>query len=175
MNHVKNITAEGREQVVHIAIVAPGFQPYLDYNEWTDIPKDSVVPQALFVVRWDGMFGFAGGFVDQGEDLNDAVMREVFEEVGVDITEYRNTVQILDIEITEKREYYFMTVEVSNDTYKEILINSRKNAVHSFAEISGYCSMFLIDSFMNNLLEGRWSGNGKKQVIKLYEKYHYNG
>ena len=33
-------------------------------------------------LRFDGCFGFPGGFVDEGEDLETAINREVVEELG---------------------------------------------------------------------------------------------
>lgn len=42
-------------------------------------------------VRFDGTFGFAGGIIDEGEDLLDGLHRELEEEIAWDSEKHRIT------------------------------------------------------------------------------------
>jgi ADP-ribose pyrophosphatase YjhB (NUDIX family) len=58
---------------------------YRNYPGLTDAQRAIEVPMCLMLRRWDGMSGFPGGFVEEGETLPQAAIRELQEEVGLSV------------------------------------------------------------------------------------------
>ncbi len=83
LNHPKLEDKELAERnAVFLCFYADDAKPYRDSeNEY----KDIVIPQVLMSFRWDGVLGFIGGNVDEGESLIEALSREVKEEIAFDI------------------------------------------------------------------------------------------
>ena len=54
---------------------------YQDYDYVSQEVRDQEHTQILLLMRWDGRLGFPGGRVDPGEELIDAALREVREEI----------------------------------------------------------------------------------------------
>lgn len=75
-----------KKQCVFVILYALGNKPWLNYPNISDKKKDLVVPTCLMINRADGWIGFVGGKVEEGETLEQAVIREVEEEVGYRIT-----------------------------------------------------------------------------------------
>jgi len=72
---------ENGKDAVFVAIIAKEAQPYKNYKG--KVPdKNVIIPLVLMLNRWDGRTGFPGGNVDANEDLADALVREVDEEIS---------------------------------------------------------------------------------------------
>ena len=52
-------------------------------REGVDGPELLMIKRGKDPQEWEGMWAFPGGFVDYGEDPEDAVVRELLEETGV--------------------------------------------------------------------------------------------
>lgn len=68
--------------------------------------------------EWEGMWAFPGGFVDYGEDPEDAVIRELLEETGV-VGKYPLALTILGKPDRDPRKHcvgLFYLVEVDSDS-----------------------------------------------------------
>ena len=68
--------------------------------------------------EWEGMWAFPGGFVDYGEDPEDAVIRELLEETGV-VGKYPLPLTILGTHGRDPRKHcigLFYLVEVNPDS-----------------------------------------------------------
>lgn len=65
---------------------------HTQYPVWEQYPgltaaqKAIQIPACLMLRRWDGMSGFPGGVVEKGETLQQAAIRELWEEVGFEVS-----------------------------------------------------------------------------------------
>lgn len=77
------------------------YKPWLNYEEATDY-RNTIVPIAMMILRWDGKhiikfqnnnskgkIGFIGGFVDKEETLEEALHRELKEELHFDTEKFK--------------------------------------------------------------------------------------
>lgn len=89
--------------------------------------KNKETQMLLFINRWDGRIGFPGGRVDEGEQLIEALEREVFEEINYNIKDSLNLELICSHNIKDKNKdktCHLYHLEVSNNELKEIMKNS---------------------------------------------------
>ena len=76
-------TVPGKKNAAFVVITMKS-TVYENYDD-PNVDKNQQVNLAVMVHRWDGCQGFIGGMVDQGESLRDAAMREMMEEINLDI------------------------------------------------------------------------------------------
>ena len=98
-------------------------------------PALAKVPGVLLQLRWDGMFGAPGGKVDPGETLEQALAREVKEEIDYDL----NLAQIQPLISLRMGEYHIhsYSLAVSADELFQIRDNASTASMSSM-ECSGY-------------------------------------
>lgn len=73
---------EGKRKAAFVIFYCLKSKPWKKHREPDKEFINLNVPICLVINRWDGMMGFIGGKVEKGESLEDAVRREVFEEIG---------------------------------------------------------------------------------------------
>lgn len=76
-------TIPGKKVASFVALTATS-QLYKDYEDPTMTAeyRATYFPVVLMIHRWDGRFGFPGGFAEDGESPSDVIFRELVEEVG---------------------------------------------------------------------------------------------
>ena len=92
------------------------------YSNVEDNPK-----YMMMQMRTDGGLGFPGGMVDEGETLTEAVIREVYEELGDDNLIHPNSEPFCSHLIKrngEKMATHLYHINVSSDKMKDIVSNS---------------------------------------------------
>merc|ERR1712080_425542 len=91
------------------------------------IHKQPVKGLIMMQVRFDGLLGFPGGLIDEGESVEEGLNRELVEEMNLDT----NTIKIDENDfygvwrntITDEANVlhcYFYTKELTEETYKEL-------------------------------------------------------
>jgi 8-oxo-dGTP pyrophosphatase MutT (NUDIX family) len=73
----------GHGEAVFTAIMTESVQPW----EFHYVKRVAPIkcPSMIIISRWDGARGFPGGFIDSGESIRDAAVRETMEEIGVEV------------------------------------------------------------------------------------------
>jgi len=113
--------------------------PILKNYEDPSIPEEDrnrSYPMVLIIYRWDNKIGFPGGFVNEGESELDALVREVNEEVNIELINHENSETekqnhiISDVEITT---YPIYLGEITFDTAILVHANSTE-AKHFLSE-----------------------------------------
>lgn len=124
---------DGRD-CVFLWLYALDGKPYANYQEVD--AADYVVPMVLTLLRWDGTFGTAGGKVDPGETLREALAREVKEELAYDLPAACEPVEFATFD-NHGWHIHAHRLEVP---YAELLRirNQAVTAEHAEAECSGY-------------------------------------
>ena len=84
--------------------------PYLTTDGVVEIYKDNEFKGIILIKRKNPPFGFAlpGGFVDVGERVEEACVREMKEELNLDV----NIIKLLGVYSDPKRDIRFHTVSV---------------------------------------------------------------
>ena len=108
-------------------------------------------------LRFDGKFGYPGGFIDPGESIVEGVNREMNEEMSIDLNEVSVTEKdfVFSVEQEQKDEkfgqkfsklkLYFFVKEIDEATFNKIETNSR-TAEHFGTEVSiGYTFNIFFD------------------------------
>lgn len=131
----------GKSQAVFVIFYALDGKPWFGYRETDKERKELVIPTCMMINRWDGTIGFVGGKVDEGYSLEEAIKKEVKEEVGFDLDLKLEEVVAHDIgPIT--------THAFASQVSYEKLRNIQRNAVNAEdmgSEVTGVFLPHLVD------------------------------
>lgn len=150
-----DLGALGEKNSVFVAFVSP-------------VGTDGAPVNLGYIVRWNGELGFVGGQVDAGESLEQALLREAYEEVGADLDPAR-LVPVCSHAMTGKgptQHTHFYVYQVSRDE----LFALRQEALlapHAQTEVAAFVVAHLTQEVPDILLQQKWAGTGKDELQTL--------
>lgn len=122
-----------------------------DYEGISKEAKRTIVPRVLMIECWDGLMGFPGGLLEEGESPWDGAKRELQEEIGfcVDSKHCGEWVApYLIIHTTHESsrcKIHSFLLELSPEDFDTVLSSSRGGAKHFGTEVLGVVGVPLIN------------------------------
>jgi 8-oxo-dGTP pyrophosphatase MutT (NUDIX family) len=174
MNKMKSLTkaefgTRCDKDAVFVWVYCKKTRPYKDYMDGT---CDFTIPTILAQFRWDGKFGAIGGGVDEGESLEEALEREVCEELGCAIagTPVELVSHVMEFEDGFKFGVHSYCQEVSEIDMYHLQHVAPLNAKDFKPEVSGYCVLHCADKLLPELFKNNFAATAKIELKMLLEK-----
>jgi U8 snoRNA-decapping enzyme len=136
----------GKIQAVFAAIYCPNAKPWEAYADKVYASKENV-PLVLMQLRWDGKIGFPGGKVDEGETKIQALVRELEEEIDLDISYFAGTRLehlVSYYNADEDIDIHCYSFEVTEKEMSRILLCAQQTTSHK-AEVGGVFAIQIAD------------------------------
>jgi 8-oxo-dGTP pyrophosphatase MutT (NUDIX family) len=133
---------------VFLAITCMDTQPYINYDEPITGEYEQKIPRVLLIMRWDGKFGFPGGWVDEGETPEQALIRELREEINFIV--FRGDFKQVHEEIVGERRTLLYHMNVTVEHLKGIL-NFASGAKHYDSEVCGIVTPNLVPGSIEHM------------------------
>lgn len=167
---------KNKKDAVFLAIYSKKISPWKYFK---DNAKDVQCPCVIMVDRWDGRMGFPGGTVAQDETLEDALKREIFEEIGINIQkdkifpivshEKKIRTHFYGLEVTEI-EFMHIYYHILNNFARSILLHAydEGDASRFLSETTGIKIVPIVRHFnkgINYFLQNSFAGSAKDDMI----------
>jgi len=135
-------------------------------------------PAVIMIDRWDGRTGFPGGTLEEGESLQEALVREVKEEIGLNIKpqklipvvsrEWKITSHLFGLELIEM-EFLYIYYHILNNFSRSILLHAHEemDSSHFLSEITGIKIVPILNQEgkgINKFLQNGFAGHGKEDL-----------
>jgi len=157
------------KNAVFLAFIAKEVQPYLDKKDsWDKDLAEAKINQMLMTMRWDNTLGFLGGKVDQDETLEEALLREIKEEAGVELSdeEISKLEPFCTHAINEMFNSHLFVLEVDLERLRQIQRGSM-NGEDFYAESAGLVLVHIHEKSINNLLKSSLAKTVKEELRLL--------
>ena len=170
-----------KKNAVFLAIYVKEISPWKYFND--DI-KEMRCPAIIMIDRWDGRVGFPGGTVDEGEELLDALVREIKEEIGITIKadkvhpiaahEWKIATHLYGLEVQEV-EFLHIYYHILNNFSRSILLHAYEEGdkSHFISEITGIKLIPLVQHAgkgINLFLENSFAGSAKNELLIMLDE-----
>jgi len=162
-----------KKNAVFLAIYTKEISPWKYFK---DDMQQTRCPAVIMIDRWDGRMGFPGGTLEPDENLLDALVREIKEEVGIRVK--KDKVIAVVSQENEKIATHLFALEVNEleflHIYYHILNNFSRSILnhayeaedesHFMSEITGIKIVPIIShegKGINKFLQNSFAGGGK--------------
>lgn len=167
---------EGKKQMAFIIPFTLEGKPYKGYEGVSEKIQNMEMPLVLSISRWDGLLGFAGGFVEEGETPKQGVIREAYEELGFKVDETK--LKPHRTFSSKSSNIHSFVYECSEDDLKEMQ-RSAITAPHALAETAGVNIWQLFNNgkknTFQNLLDQNWSATAGLELEGFFQDYKLYG
>lgn len=173
-----------KKNAVFLAIYVDSISPWKYFK---DDMQHIKCPALIMIDRWDGRMGFPGGTVNEGENLMDALVREIKEEVGITIKpaqvhpiashENRIVTHLYGLKVLEA-EFLHIYYHILNNFSRSILLHAYEEGdeSHFMSEITGIKIVPLIrheNKGIVRFLENSFAGATREDLdVLLTEVLH---
>ncbi|NCO01816.1 MAG: NUDIX hydrolase [Epsilonproteobacteria bacterium] len=170
-----------KKNAVFLVIYVKEISPWKYFND--DI-KSMRCPAIIMIDRWDGRMGFPGGTVNEGESLIDALVREVKEEIGINVKpdkvrpiashEWKIATHLYGLEVQEA-EFLHIYYHILNNFSRSILLHAYEEGdqSHFMSEITGIKIIPLVQHAgkgINYFLQNSFAGSAKNELLILLDE-----
>lgn len=164
-----------KKNAVFLAIYVEDFAPWKYFKDQT---KEIRCPGLIMIDRWDGRSGFPGGTVESTESLLEALVREVKEEIGINVKsdkvhgiashEWKIVTHLYGLKVTEM-EFFHLFYHILNNFSRSILLHSYEepDTSHFMSEITGIKIVPLVEHHgrgINKFLENSFAGSSNLEL-----------
>lgn len=153
-----------KTNAVHAACV---LEDYFDPR----YPKIKPFPMVLMINRWDGKIGFPGGKVDSGESVKEALFREIYEEIGLKVTDAK----FLSFQEKDNKRYdlYYVDLGKYNEKAKNVFFPFEKlrSAKDAISETAGIFWLHAAKHAWPKFLEKAWLAPNVESQLKFLASY----
>jgi U8 snoRNA-decapping enzyme len=174
--------SKDKKNAVFLVIYVKEISPWKYFND--DI-KDVKCPAMIMIDRWDGRMGFPGGTLNDGEQLLDALKREIKEEIGIKVKEDKVkpivsydspkfTTHLYGLEVLEV-EFLHIYYHILNNFSRSILNHAFEEGdeSHFMSEITGIKIIPIIKHAgkgINLFLKNSFAGSAKEELIVFMDE-----
>lgn len=170
-----------KKNAVFLAIYVDAISPWRYFK---DDMQHIKCPALIMIDRWDGRMGFPGGTVNAGEDLIDALVREIKEEIGITIKpekvhpivthETRIVTHLYGLKVLEV-EFLHIYYHILNNFSRSILLHAYEEGddSHFMSEITGIKIVPLLqheNKGINRFLENSFAGSSLDDLDVLLKE-----
>ncbi|MEA3289729.1 MAG: NUDIX hydrolase [Campylobacterota bacterium] len=168
-------TVPDKKNTVFLIIYVEEISPWKYFKDQTHIK----CPAMIMIDRWDGRMGFPGGGVEKGESLKEALVREIKEEIGINVKpdklkpvvsfEWKIISHTFALELKEI-EFLHIYYHILNNFSRSILNHSYKDAIddsHFLSEITGIKIVPILNhngKGIDQFIQNNFAGCGKDDI-----------
>jgi len=150
------------------------------WKYFMDEMKHTICPAVIMIDRWDGRMGFPGGTLEEGEPLEDALVREIYEEIGIRVKpdkvkevvsfESEKIVTHLYALCVHEVEFLHIYYHILNNFARSILKHAYEadDESHFMSEITGIKIVPIVkhqNKGINKFLENSFAGSSKDDLL----------
>lgn len=174
-------TNPDKKNAVFLAIYSREISPWKYFK---DNVGDVPCPGVIMIDRWDGRMGFPGGTADKDESLEEALKREIKEEIGIRVRldkifgiashEWKICTHLYGMEVNEL-EFMHIYYHILNNFARSILLHAydEGDASRFLSETTGIKIVPIVrhlNKGIENFMKNSFAGSAKEDMSIFLEE-----